>query len=170
MVQDVGTYIEIMQHEPEFTSCSLDTILREASRRLADGGWTTPVAQELVGAKGLALDADPHLLRSLFYHLLQNSVEAVQGVEKPIVSVTARAEGVPSPVNLRVEVFNNGPVPAADELEHLFTPFYSSNPTGTGFGLPIAALVARKIQAEIDLTAIPGEGTCVTVILPLRRN
>jgi signal transduction histidine kinase len=67
---------------------------------------------------------------------------------------------------LTAQIFNNGRVPAPDEVRYL-DPFYSSKPLGSGFGLPIAALVARKTHAEVDLEPIPDEGMLTTVSLPI---
>ncbi|NTU59621.1 MAG: hypothetical protein HGA98_01015 [Deltaproteobacteria bacterium] len=166
MVDDVGAYIEIMQKAPEFAPCSLEAILAVALRRLREEGWAVEPELRLDEAAGLALSSDPRLLETLFYELLLNSLEALRTAREPVLRVTARAEGLP-PNALTVEVFNSGTPPPAEELEHLFTPFYSSKPTGSGFGLPIAALVVRKINAEIDIRAVDGEGTRTTVTLPL---
>jgi signal transduction histidine kinase len=106
------------------------------------------------------------MMEVLFYHLLRNSLQAVEEAAAPVVRVTGAAEGSP-PAALTAEIFNNGRVPLAEEVEHLFTPFYSSRPTGSGFGLPIAALIVRKIRGEIDLRPVAGEGTRTVVSLPV---
>jgi signal transduction histidine kinase len=166
MVRDVGTYIEIMQKEPEFALCSLEDPLNEALRRLRGEGWTADVDVRLGEAGQRPLISARSLLEELFYHLLQNSFEATHDEPRPIIRVTGRFEGVP-PTALTVEIFNNGHVPLLEEVEHLFTPFQSSKPLGSGFGLPIAGLVTRKVHGELDLVPIPGQGTRTTVALPV---
>ncbi len=167
MVESVGTYIDILQRQPEFALCSLPVVLEEALARLRRGGRDTAVDLRLGEAAGEALDSDAYLLKILFFHLLANAMDAARGAGEPVVRVTGSAVGTP-PSALRVEIYNNGRVPDPAEAEHLFTPFYSSQPTRAGFGLPTAALIARKTQGEIALRPIPGDGTYTTVTLPLR--
>jgi signal transduction histidine kinase len=167
MVDSVGTYIDILQREPEFGLCSLPVVLEEALARLRRAGWSGAVDLRLEEAVGQPLDSDAYLLKVLFFHLLANAAEAAREAPDPVVRVIGSAVGAP-PSALRVEIYNNGRVPDPAEAEHLFTPFYSSRPTRAGFGLPTAALIARKTQGEIELRPVPGDGTYTTVVLPLR--
>ncbi len=166
MVEHLGTYIETVQREPQFVLCSLREILRSSLRRLREEGWRTDVEVSPGGAFDLPLDSDPYLLGVLFYQLLRNALEASQAASSPIVRVSA-AEVRDSPASVTVELFNNGRVPSAEEMEHLFAPFYSSQPTASGFGLPIAALIAHKVQGDLELKTVPGEGTRILVTFPL---
>jgi len=52
-------------------------------------------------------------------------------------------------------------------MENLFVPFYSSKPLGTGFGLPIAELAARKNLGDLSLEPVPEQGTRCVVKLPI---
>lgn len=167
MVENVGIYIETVQREPQFVLCSLRGILRSSLRRLREEGWSTDVEVLPGGALDLPLDSDPHLLGVLFYQLLRNALEAAQAAPSPIVRVSG-AEAKDSPASVTVELFNNGRVPSAEEMEHLFAPFYSSQPAASGFGLPIAALIAHKVQGDLELKAVRGEGTRTLVTFPLR--
>jgi signal transduction histidine kinase len=167
MVESVGTYIELTQRPPAFARCTLGEVFEAAFRRLRAEGHGDGVDVRLGLAQAHPLDSDPHLLELLFYHLLRNALEAAREAETPRVRVTGSVAGEP-PVALTVAIENNGRVPAPEETAHLFAPFYSSSPTASGFGLPIAALAVRKTQGEIDLAVSPGEGTRVTVSLPLQ--
>lgn len=166
MVENVGTYIELTQREPVFTRCSLADVFEAALGRLRAKDRLEGVDVQLGPARAHPLDSDPHLLELLFYHLLRNGLEAAREAEAPVVRVTGSVTGEP-PAALTVVIENNGRVPRPEDVGHLFAPFYSSSPTASGFGLPIAALVVRKTQGEIDLAALPGQGTRVTVSLPI---
>ena len=99
----------------------------------------------------------------LFHYLIENSMEAA-GKDKGFVSVSSRLEDGP-PFNVRIELFNSGE-PPTDESERLFTPFFSTKAEGTGFGLPIARLVARKHHGTLAIHGEKGEGTRVVITLP----
>ena len=110
------------------------------------------------------LKGDPKWLEYLFYYLIENSMEAV-GRENPGIRISSEIESTP-PFNIRIEIFNSG-APPGEEIEKLFSPFFSTKATGTGFGLPIARLVAKKHHGTLSMH--PGkeqEGTSVTISLP----
>ena len=109
------------------------------------------------------LEGDEKWLGYLFHYLIQNSLEAA-GVGKGFVRVSSCMEDAP-PFNLQIEIFNSGAPPTEDE-ERLFTPFFSTKATGTGFGLPIARLVAKKHHGRISIQPEGDKGTKVTVSLP----
>ena len=167
MVHDVGSYIEIDQREPVFSPFALDALIEGAVRRLEKDGWPEGIRLETGSLEpDLTLVTDRSFLEEVFYQLLKNAMEAALADSNPLIRVSRHKKGEPPRV-ATVEIFNNGRIPKPDELPHLFTPFYSSKPTRSGFGLPIAALAARKAHAEIDLRVIPGEGTVSAVTLPL---
>jgi signal transduction histidine kinase len=170
MVDDVGAFIEIDQRPPNFAPCLLGEVFSSAAERLQREGWAAHELIELPpGTRAFVLDSDRFFLEQMFYHLLQNALEASADTEDRRIRVSTRPRGEP-PALLAVEISNAGRAPTEEERQHLFAPFYSSKPTGSGFGLPISALVARKTHGTLDLAAVPGEGVRVTVTLPLLRG
>ena len=100
----------------------------------------------------------------MFLHLLQNAMEAVDRA-RPLIRISSRRwKGEPSFVE--VEIFNTGRAPSAEEIASLFVPFSSTKPSGTGFGLSIARLAARKSLGDILLEPVPEQGVRSVVKLP----
>ncbi|MEU4825614.1 PAS domain-containing sensor histidine kinase [Actinomadura sp. NPDC023710] len=70
-----------------------------------------------------------------------------------------------------IEVADDGPGIPANEREAVFQRFYrradarSSDPEGTGLGLPIARQIARAHHGDLDIADRPG-GTCMILRLP----
>jgi signal transduction histidine kinase len=84
--------------------------------------------------------------------------------DDPRIRITARAvTGAGSKTD--VEIFNTGTPPDPADLDQLFSPFYSTKPWGTGFGLSIARLAVRKNFGKLQLIPVPGEGMRVVVTL-----
>ena len=57
----------------------------------------------------------------------------------------------------------------ADDLRHVFEPFFSRRADGvkgTGLGLPICKAIVERHGGRIELASQPGEGTRCTVNLP----
>ena len=68
---------------------------------------------------------------------------------------------------------DTGPGIAAEELRHVFDRFYrgqtarKASPDGSGLGLPLAKSIVDAHGGEIGLDSKLGEGTMVTVTLPI---
>lgn len=66
-----------------------------------------------------------------------------------------------------LEVEDTGVGIAAEEIEKMFRPFYSTKPTGTGLGLALAARIIAAHQGAVRVDSEVGVGTTVRVELPL---
>ncbi len=165
MIRDVATYSELSDKEAVFEEISLQKVIEKALKRLVD-------SQEREKAR-ISVELDPHYplilgdahdIEMMFYYLLQNSLEAIDRKD-PVLRITSKSLG-PESAFLQIEIFNTGNPPASHEIQNIFVPFYSSKPHGTGFGLPIARLAARKNLGEVFLEPVPGQGTRCIVQLP----
>ena len=86
-------------------------------------------------------------------------------VQEPFIRISSRGKEKDLGF-VEIEIFNNGKSPNQEDMENLFVPFYSSKPYGTGFGLPIAQLAAKKNMGELYLERLPHQGTRCVVQLP----
>jgi signal transduction histidine kinase len=70
---------------------------------------------------------------------------------------------------LAIHVIDAGKGLTAEELNHVFEPFFSTKGVGqgTGLGLPIVEEIVRAHRGEIEMLSIAGKGTEVIVRLPL---
>ena len=69
-----------------------------------------------------------------------------------------------------ISVQDNGKGIPAELHKKVFEPFYTTarDKGGTGLGLNILYnLVRQKFNGEIDLVSSPGEGTTITVCIPV---
>jgi signal transduction histidine kinase len=55
---------------------------------------------------------------------------------------------------------------AEADLEHIFEPFFSRKPDGTGLGLATTARIVEDHKGTIDVKSKPGKGTTFTIRLP----
>jgi signal transduction histidine kinase len=121
-----------------------------------------------------ALLADAHQLRQMFTNLLANAFEALGGEGH----VDIRAELLPGeeepqgdldplPPQVAVEVRDNGPGMGPDDLERIFSPFFTTKPQGTGLGLAIVRKVVDAHDGRITAVSAPGRGAAFKVTLPV---
>jgi signal transduction histidine kinase len=120
------------------------------------------------------LNADPHQLRQLFSNLLANAFEALGGkghIDIKAEFVPAEDEPVgstePLPPQVSIEVKDNGPGIAPDDLERIFSPFFTTKPQGSGLGLAIVRKVIDAHDGRIDAVSAPGRGAAFKVTLPV---
>ncbi|HYL79818.1 MAG TPA: ATP-binding protein [Candidatus Acidoferrum sp.] len=124
--------------------------------------------------------ADTDQLQQLFLNLFLNALDASPEGETVRVSVgpdpILTAEGRAGIVRGRVEepclaihVLDAGKGLTAEQLDHVFEPFFSTKGQGqgTGLGLPIVEQIVRAHRGQIEMLSIPGRGTEVIVRLPL---
>jgi signal transduction histidine kinase len=110
----------------------------------------------------VALKADPVLLRQALANLVDNAVNAYEGSEGTIeVSIGIERDKA----SLSIRDFGCGI--ATDNLDKIFTPFYSSRPSGTGLGLPLVAKIVALHSGTIEVKSESGAGTCFEIRLPL---
>jgi two-component system, sensor histidine kinase and response regulator len=110
-------------------------------------------------------EADRTRLMQLFQNLLGNAIKFCKAGDR--VTVTSRAQGK----NAQIEIADSGPGIAADDLPHIFDPYYSASnkhdKKGTGLGLYIAKGIVDAHGGQIRCNSQPGAGTTFNVTLPL---
>ncbi len=118
--------------------------------------------------------ADSHQLRQLFSNLLANAFEALGG--EGHVDIRARllppddeppGGGEPEAPKVAIEVRDSGPGIAGDDLDRIFSPFFTTKPQGTGLGLAIVRKVVDAHDGRIDAVSAPGRGATFRVTLPI---
>ncbi|MBI5068450.1 MAG: PAS domain S-box protein [Deltaproteobacteria bacterium] len=117
----------------------------------------TTVRTELAEARA---SCDPDQIRQVLWNLLVNACQA-----SATATVTVRSRPEPGGGAI-LEVEDDGPGIAPEDLSQIFTPFFTTKPSGTGLGL---ATVQRLVDAHggtVSVRSGPGQGACFTVHLP----
>ena len=166
MITDVRVYVDISQKEPELRETALEMLITKAVGQLkSKEAFRNVTVETALDKKAQMIFVDAKDMESMFYYLLENSFEAVDP-KNPYIKISSISE--PSfPGQIRVEIFNTG-VPLREEvIARIFSPFFSTKPMGTGFGLSIARLAAIKNFAKLSIKPVPGQGTKAVIMLPL---
>jgi two-component system nitrogen regulation sensor histidine kinase GlnL len=116
--------------------------------------------------------ADEELLTQLFLNLIKNALEAIGTGGEVRVSSRVVAEyrmnqqGEKRARMIAIEVHDTGPGIDREQLEQLFTPFFTTKSGGTGLGLAICQKIVAEHRGMIKVESEPGSGTTFTVLLP----
>jgi two-component system NtrC family sensor kinase len=108
---------------------------------------------------------DGDQIRQVVMNLLLNAGAAMTEGGRLVASAAADGEGW---VKLTVEDSGCG-IPEA-LLEKIFEPFFTTKARGTGLGLAITRTIVEQHGGRIDVTSRVGQGTTVTVRLPMHRE
>ena len=68
---------------------------------------------------------------------------------------------------VRIEIADSGRGMEQGVRERALDPFFTTRPSGTGLGLPIVHRIIEAHGGEIHLDSEEGQGTTVTLLLPL---
>jgi len=67
---------------------------------------------------------------------------------------------------VRIWVEDRGPGIKAEDLAHVFEPYFTSKRTGTGLGLAIVRKVTDALGGTLRLDSREGQGTRIEIELP----
>jgi signal transduction histidine kinase len=102
-------------------------------------------------------------LAHVFLNLIVNAAQALpQAHPEPRVRLSMAVQGA----DVLVEIQDNGSGIEAEHLEHIFEPFYTTKPGGSGLGLSICHSIITGLGGDITVDSTPGKGTTFRVRLP----
>lgn len=100
-------------------------------------------------------------LQQVVLNLTNNSIQAMPG-GGALVFRSCREDD-----SLVMEVEDSGVGIPREHQRHLFDPFFTSRPNGTGLGLWVTYQLVRQMRGTIQVESEPGQGSLFRVRLPL---
>jgi signal transduction histidine kinase len=150
---------------PELGLASLKPVVEEAVNACRHDFEARGVRADIQVPPDLQLWMDPRRLRRVFLNLLQNGAQhAPAGTAVTLVATPASADSS----FVEIEVCDDGPGFAAEDIPRLFTPFFSRRAGGFGLGLAISERIVGEHGGQLSATNRPGGGARMTVSLPVR--
>jgi signal transduction histidine kinase len=111
----------------------------------------------------ISLKLDAELMHRALTNLIRNAIDAMAGRTDATLSLEASIDEVEQVARLSIR--DNGPGIAADDIDRIFNPFFTTRNTGTGLGL---AIVHRIVDAHAGSILVHNDGGAVfELILPL---
>ena len=115
-----------------------------------------------------SIEADRGRVRQILNNLVTNALEALDGVESPLLEISTRLETTAESAYAIVTVCDNGPGFQRELLGRVFDPYVTSKPKGTGLGLAIVKKIIEEHGGHIDADNRPEGGARVRVVLPVK--
>ena len=116
-------------------------------------------------AKASQAHADAIQISQVLTNLVRNAIEAASTAppERRDVRVEITAHGDEC---LDIAVIDHGPGLAAEELNRVFEPFYTTKVQGMGMGLSICRTIVESHGGELVAESQPGSGSTFVLRLP----
>jgi PAS domain S-box-containing protein len=132
-------------------------------------GWLEQLAPVLAGDCALRLDLQSGATAALDRRRMRRALEALcenarqaMGADGEL-TVRSRCTGPRACVTIE----DNGPGMDKETARRALEPLYSTRPTGLGLGLPLARMVAHRHGGRLSIETAEGQGTSVTMCLPV---
>jgi two-component system sensor histidine kinase PilS (NtrC family) len=167
----IDHFLQFARSRPaRFSPMSLNSILDEVvcmvenHPRFVDG-----LVVSLNAPVEVTLPVDAENVKQVFYNLAVNAIEAMSSPGQLEITLEGEIER-DSLRYARVTFKDDGEGMDDEVVEHVFRPFYTGKSSGTGLGLAIASKIVEEHSGTIELRSTRGEGTVVSVYLPLERD
>ncbi|HEY3861873.1 MAG TPA: ATP-binding protein [Verrucomicrobiae bacterium] len=151
----------------------IDQMAREAIALVQPSADAKCVRVAFAGPSDVAMEMDGVLIKRLLCNLLSNAIDASRPGSDVEVRLSPLPKTEPNREWRRLRVIDRGEGISAENLQRVFTPYFTTKNTGDGkrgFGLGLA--IARKIVhlhgGNLSITSKESEGTTVQIDLPSR--
>ncbi|HEU4436278.1 MAG TPA: ATP-binding protein [candidate division Zixibacteria bacterium] len=160
VVNDFLNYSRI--EKKDFTSCDLNDVVRQAESILRSHPMGKKVRVTLNLERELPkILGDSNQLCQAVLNLAVNGMQAVgEGEIKISTGINSGGRRV------FLSVSDRGPGIPPENLEKIFTPFFTTRPEGVGLGLGIVEQISSLHKGEVKIESKPGEGTVATLLFP----
>jgi two-component system sensor histidine kinase HydH len=144
---------------PRREAVTVERVVQRVVQGAALAGWTLETRIDVAPETPDVL-ADPDQLQRVFENLVRNTWEATGPGGRLHIDIR------PAGANLVATRFeDNGPGIAPERLQHIFTPFHTTKPSGTGLGLALVHRVVEAHGGEVRAEGREGRGAAFTIVL-----
>ena len=114
------------------------------------------------------MQCSPNEINQCLLHILKNALDAVD--QKGTIKMTTSHDEKGDEVTIRID--DNGKGMSPEVLRQAQNPFFTTKAvgSGTGVGLSLTERIIKRHRGKINISSKEGEGTTVTMTLPLVAN
>ncbi len=145
---------------PSIEALDLGQVVRSVFSLAAPTARETGIRLDLSDDEDLPLvTANTEVVQHVVLNVLVNAIESFEGKGGVILARFVVDSGV------RLQIRDNGCGIPPEVQRHLFEPFRTQKPRGTGLGLFLSRTFMRRFGGDVRLVdSVPGKGSCVEVV------
>ncbi|MFT5319660.1 MAG: signal transduction histidine kinase, partial [Chlamydiales bacterium] len=110
--------------------------------------------------ESLEAHVDPNLINSVLYNLIFNAAQALPEGGRVVISLEDEGQ------NFVLKVADTGVGISAENLEKIFSPFFTTKHNGNGFGLSEVYKVVQAHDGTIEVNSELDQGTAFVIRIP----
>jgi signal transduction histidine kinase len=150
---------------PMFEETSLNDIITRTStmlsRQMRDKNLDVIHVLE---PRPVMIVGDRKQLQQVLWNIILNGMQAMDERGVMTISLTEQSG------TAIIAVTDTGSGISAEDIENIFKPFFTTKHKGTGLGMTISRRIVEQHHGSMTITSRPGEGTTVTIQLPLKQH
>ncbi len=148
------------------TPVDLDLIVRDVVSMLRGAGKLRRLEVITTVGEGLQVTVNRTRIEQILVNLIVNAVDAIGDNQIGTITIDVRPTGDEKRVVCTVTDTGSGIPP--EQLDKIFTPFFTTKPEdrGTGLGLPVAREIVQSYGGNLTVSSRVGTGTTFTFDLP----
>ena len=104
--------------------------------------------------------ADVKLIEQVLINLINNSIYALEGVEKPVIKLSCEVKTDKTIIT----VYDNGTGIEEKIVNQIFIPFYTTKKNGSGIGLSLSKNILKKHNGNLLVNSEAGKYTVFTLV------
>jgi signal transduction histidine kinase len=148
--------------QPKFSPVDLNSLISDMfDFYLPQAASHSITMRQCLHKEPLICQLDADMLKQAVLNLFINAVQAI-GATGELMVRTGREGNF-----AQIQISDTGKGITAERLAHIFEPYQSSRPNGTGLGLATAKKIIDAHNGTITVVSEPGKGTAFTISLPL---
>jgi two-component system, sporulation sensor kinase E len=151
----------IRPSKPQLHPENVNTIVDEAVRFFAAEIEDRDIVVEQELRSDLPpLELDRDQMKQVFYNVIKNSFEAMK--RRGILHIRTDLDAT----HVKISFTDTGGGMSAENLSHIFEPYFTTKDSGTGLGLLIVRRIVREHGGEMAIESNEGKGLTLTIRLP----
>jgi two-component system, sporulation sensor kinase E len=146
---------------PELRPENINSIIEEAVRFFAPEIKDRDIVVEQELRSDLpTLELDRDQMKQAFYNVIKNSLEAMK--QPGILRIRSDMDDT----HVIIRFTDTGGGISAENLSHVFEPYFTTKSNGSGLGLLIVRRIVREHGGELAVESTEGKGLTLTIRLP----
>ena len=160
IIEELNSYARVK--DLDISETSVDDWLRAVVK---DQSIPEEISCELDLSSGVRASFDHEKLRQVVVNLIANAVHALQDKQSNGKHLRVSTHHLDNKYEIRIS--DNGIGMSSDIKERVFEPLFSTKGFGVGLGMVIVKTLVDRHHGEINIESKEGEGTTVTLRLPI---
>lgn len=153
IIEDILTFARAKTHI-KATEIDLHRLMTQITENIAN------VRIFINGEEDATVKGEEESLKSLFTNVINNSIDAMDKDPKLVIKFHKTRQW------LVTELTDNGKGISPENMNKLFTPFFTTKSRGTGLGLAIVKKIVDDHKGKLEIQSEEGKGTTCRVYLP----